>query len=118
MPTRLPLLLPTRLLLLLGLAARAAAERVEAVVFLHDDDVHSFQDVSMALERLGLLPADALVITQEVRVCVAASWSKARSADRMLAPHSARLTTTALGSCPRARWPKRRRRFRCLWQRG
>ena len=39
---------------------------MEAVVFLHDDDVHTFQDVSMALEQLGLLPADALVVTQEV----------------------------------------------------
>ena len=55
------------LLLLLGLAARAAAEHVEAVVFLHDDDVHTFQDVSMSLEQLGLLPADALVVTQEVK---------------------------------------------------
>ena len=54
------------LLLLIGLAARAAGEKVEAVVFLYDDAVHTFQDVSMALEQLGLLPADALVVTQEV----------------------------------------------------
>ena len=59
---------PLQSLLLLGAMAHhhAAAERVEAVVFLHDDDVHSFQDVSSELEGLGLLPADALVITQEV----------------------------------------------------
>jgi hypothetical protein len=43
------------------------------VVFLHDDDVHTFQDVSMALEQLGLLPADALVVTQEVREHCAAA---------------------------------------------
>ena len=62
------------LLLLLGLAARrSAGEKVEAVVFLHDDDVHTFQDVSMALEQLGLLPADALVVTQEVREHCAAA---------------------------------------------
>ena len=61
------------LLLLLGLTSRSAAEHVEAVVFLHDDDVHTFQDVSMALEQLGLLPADALVVTQEVREHCAAA---------------------------------------------
>ena len=94
-----------RVLLLLGLAARAAAESVEAVVFLHDDDVHTFQDVSTALERLGLLPADSLVVTQEVSaVCVAAQRDP--RPDRLIVrslPRSGRSTITGLGSCPRVR---------------
>ena len=55
-----------RCVILLLSLTRALAESVEAVVLMHDDEVHTFEDVSSALEALGLLPADSLVITQEV----------------------------------------------------
>jgi len=57
---------PPLLLLLLARAVPAASERVEAVVLLNDDDVHSFRDVSSALESLGLSPPQALLVTSDV----------------------------------------------------
>ena len=38
----------------------------QAVVLLGDDTFHTFEDVSGELERLGLLPAEALLLTRTV----------------------------------------------------
>ena len=50
----------------LALAPRAAGELVSAVLLLHDDDFHTFRQVSAALERLGLSPPQALLVTSDV----------------------------------------------------
>jgi ATP-dependent Clp protease adapter protein ClpS len=52
-------------LCLLALAP-VVAERVEAVILLHDDEVHTFRTVSGALESLGLSPPQALLVTSDV----------------------------------------------------
>ena len=59
----LALLLP---IFCLALAPRAAGELVSAVLLLHDDDFHTFRQVSAALERLGLSPPQALLVTSDV----------------------------------------------------
>eukprot|EP00967_Tisochrysis_lutea_P155284 scaffold310437_cov24-Tisochrysis_lutea.AAC.1 len=43
-------------LTLLLLVEKGHSERVEAVLLLHDDDIHTFGSVSSALEALGLSP--------------------------------------------------------------
>ena len=42
------------------------AEKVEAVLIMHDDNVHTFLKVSRALRELGIDSLRALALTQEV----------------------------------------------------
>ena len=70
-----------KIAVLLALASRAAAERVEAVLLLHDDDHHTFAEVCSALENLGIAPPQALLITNEVHASGVGLVSKGSVAD-------------------------------------
>ena len=70
-----------KIAVLLALASRASAERVEAVLLLHDDDHHTFAEVCSALENLGIAPPQALLITNEVHASGVGLVSKGSVAD-------------------------------------
>ncbi|KAL1507234.1 hypothetical protein AB1Y20_008083 [Prymnesium parvum] len=56
----------TLLHLLLIPRAALASRKIDAVLVIHDDSVHTFQDVSSALEAVGFSPPDALLHTQTI----------------------------------------------------
>ena len=81
---------PARVVAVLGLVIAAvhtasAAEEAQAILLLHDDVIHRFDEVSTSLRALGIEPTRAMALTQEVSDTGYSIVSKGTAADAHVA---------------------------------